>query len=110
MITKESKEKVEKLIGEGEQQGAKILLDGRGCKVQGYEKGNFVGATVIDNVTPGMSVYDQEIFGPVMIIVRANTLQEAIDLINNNSYGNGTAIFTKNGHTARKFQHEIEAT
>jgi malonate-semialdehyde dehydrogenase (acetylating) / methylmalonate-semialdehyde dehydrogenase len=87
-----------------------VLLDGRGVKVPGYEKGNFVGATVIDEVRPGMSVYDEEIFGPVMIIVRADTLQEGIDLINKNNYGNGTAIFTKNGHTARKFQHEIEAT
>lgn len=76
----------------------------------GYEKGNFVGATVIDEVRPGMSVYDEEIFGPVMIIVRADTLQEGIDLINKNNYGNGTAIFTKNSQNARKFQHEIEAT
>jgi len=85
-----------------------VLLDGRGVKVPGFEKGNFVGATVIDHVKPGMDVYDKEIFGPVMIIVRVNTLQEAINLINSNTYGNGTAIFTRNGHTARKFQHEIE--
>jgi malonate-semialdehyde dehydrogenase (acetylating)/methylmalonate-semialdehyde dehydrogenase len=103
LITKESKERVERLIGEGSKQGAKVLLDGRGIKVKGFEKGNFVGATVIDEVTPGMSVYDEEIFGPVMIIVRADSLTEAIDLINKNGYGNGTAIFTKNGHTARKF-------
>lgn len=85
-------------------------MDGRGYKVPGYEKGNFVGPTIIDNATPGMSIYDEEIFGPVMVIVRANNLQDAIDLINKNKYGNGTAIFTKNGHVARKFQHEIEAT
>lgn len=103
LITKESKERVERLIGQGAKEGAKVLLDGRGFKVQGYEKGNFVGATVIDEVRPGMSVYDEEIFGPVMIIVRANNFQEAIELINSNKYGNGTAIFTKNGHTARKF-------
>lgn len=71
--------------------------------MQGYEKGNFVGPTVIDNVKPGMQVYDEEIFGPALVIVRADTLTEAIDLINSNKYGNGTAIFTKNGHTARKF-------
>jgi len=110
LVTKESKERVERLISQGDKEGAKVLLDGRGVKVPGYEKGNFVGATVIDHVKPGMSVYDEEIFGPVMILVRADTLQEAIDLINSNKYGNGTAIFTKNGHTARKFQHEIEAT
>lgn len=103
LITKESKEKVERLIGEGAKSGAKVLLDGRGVKVPGYEKGNFIGATVIDEVRPGMSVYDEEIFGPVMIIVRVDTLQEGIDLCNRNNYGNGTAIFTKNGHTARKF-------
>jgi malonate-semialdehyde dehydrogenase (acetylating)/methylmalonate-semialdehyde dehydrogenase len=110
IITKESKERVEKLIGTAEKQGAKILLDGRGVKVPGFEKGNFIGQTIIDHATPGMDVYDTEIFGPVMVIVRVNTLQEGIDLINKNSYGNGTAIFTKNGHVARKFQNEIEAT
>jgi len=98
------------LISTAEKSGAKVLLDGRGVKVPGYEKGNFVGQTVIDHARPGMPVYDEEIFGPVMVIVRANTLQEAIDLINSNKYGNGTAIFTRNGHTARKFQHDIEAT
>lgn len=79
------------------------MLDGRGYKVKGYENGNFVGPTIIDNVKPGMKCYDEEIFGPVMCIVRSNSLQEAIDLINANEYGNGVAIFTKNGHTARKF-------
>lgn len=91
------------MIGQGAKEGAKVLLDGRGYKVPGYEKGNFVGATVIDEVRPGMSVYDEEIFGPVMILVRADNLTDAINLINNNKYGNGTAIFTKNGHVARKF-------
>jgi malonate-semialdehyde dehydrogenase (acetylating)/methylmalonate-semialdehyde dehydrogenase len=85
-----------------------VILDGRGVKVPGYEKGNFVGATVIDHVKPGMKCYDEEIFGPVMCIVRVDTVQEAIDLINNSKYGNGTAIFTKSGNNARKFQHEIE--
>lgn len=108
LITKDSKLRVESLIEKGGKE-AKLLLDGRGVKVEGYPNGNFVGATVIDNVRPGMTVYDDEIFGPVMVIVRADTLQEAIDLINNHKYGNGVAIFTKNGHTARKFQHEIEA-
>ena len=84
LITKESKVRVEGLIGTAEKEGAKVLLDGRGVKVPGYEQGNFVGTTVIDHVTPGMDVYDKEIFGPVMIIVRADTLQQAIDLINSN--------------------------
>lgn len=106
--TKDALQRVLGLIEKGSKE-AKVLLDGRGVKVQGFEKGNFVGPTIIDNVKPGMSVYDEEIFGPVMIIVRADTLQEAIDLINNNRYGNGVAIFSRNGHSVRKFQHEIEA-
>ena len=77
--------------------------------VDGYPNGNWVGPTVIDNVEPGMRCYDEEIFGPVMIIVRADTLNDAIKLINENSWGNGVAIFTKNGHVARKFQTEIQA-
>jgi len=71
--------------------------------VPGYEKGNFLGATIIDHVGPGMPVYDEEIFAPVMIIVRKDTIQEAIDLINSNKYGNGVAIFTRSGGHARKF-------
>jgi len=71
--------------------------------VPGYEKGNFVGTTVIDYCKPGTRAYDEEIFGPVMCIVRTDTLQEAIDLINSSKFGNGTAIFTKSGNAARKF-------
>lgn len=84
IITKQSKQRVEDLIETAHKQGAKVLLDGRGVKVAGFEKGNFIGQTVIDHVKPGMSVYDDEIFGPVMVIVRADTLQEAIELINKN--------------------------
>lgn len=73
MITKESKARVEGLIEKGSKEG-KLLLDGRGVKVSGFEKGNFVGATIIDEIKPGMSVYDEEIFGPVMVIVRAKDL------------------------------------
>ncbi|MFS8159990.1 MAG: aldehyde dehydrogenase family protein [Candidatus Roizmanbacteria bacterium] len=85
-----------------------MLLDGRGVKVPGFEKGNFIGATVIDHCKPGTAAYDEEIFGPVLCIVRVNTLQEGIDLINAHQYGNGTAIFTRSGNAARKFQHEVE--
>jgi malonate-semialdehyde dehydrogenase (acetylating)/methylmalonate-semialdehyde dehydrogenase len=84
------------------------LLDGRGIKVKGYEKGNFIGATVIDHCKPGTAAYDEEIFGPVMCIARADSLQDAINMINNHKYGNGVAIFTRSGNAARKFQHEIE--
>lgn len=107
LVTKESKQRVERIIESGTKQ-AKVLLDGRGVKVPGFENGNFIGPTVIDHCKPGVEAYDQEIFGPVMVIVRVDTLQEAIDLMNNHTFGNGTAIFTKNGHTARKFQHETE--
>lgn len=103
-----SKQKVERLIADGEK-NAKLLLDGRGIKVAGYPKGNFVGPTIIDHVKPGMDCYDEEIFGPVMIIVRADSLEEGIELINKNKWGNGVSLFTSNGHTARKFQFEIEA-
>jgi len=78
-------------------------LDGRGITIKGFEKGNFVGATVIDYCKPGTRAYDEEIFGPVLCLVRADNLQEAINLINSSKYGNGTAIFTKSGNAARKF-------
>jgi malonate-semialdehyde dehydrogenase (acetylating)/methylmalonate-semialdehyde dehydrogenase len=96
------KEKVDQMIAQAGKD-ATLLLDGRNVKVPGYEKGNFIGATIIDNVKPGMQCYDEEIFGPVMGIVRCDSLQEAIDLINSNRFGNGTAIFTKSGNAARKF-------
>lgn len=85
-----------------------VSLDGRGVTVKGYEKGNFVGPTVITNVQPGMECYKEEIFGPVLNIMFADTLDEAISIINNNPYGNGTAIFTSSGASARKFQHEVD--
>lgn len=104
----EALEKVERLIESGAKD-AKLLLDGRKPKVDGYPNGNWVGPTVIDHVKPGMDCYDEEIFGPVMLIVRCDTYQEAIDFVNKNDYGNGTAIFTRSGSAARKFQREIDA-
>jgi malonate-semialdehyde dehydrogenase (acetylating) / methylmalonate-semialdehyde dehydrogenase len=94
--------KINNLIADGEKNG-KILLDGRNVKVEGYPKGNWIGPTVIDHCDKGMACYEEEIFGPVMNIVRKDTLQEAIDFVNANPWGNGASIFTKNGHTARKF-------
>lgn len=85
------------------------MLDGRGAKVEGYPNGNWIGPSVIDNAKPGMACYDEEIFGPVMICARASTFDEALNLVNSNQWGNGTAIFTSNGHTARRFQTEVEA-
>ncbi len=86
-----------------------MLLDGRGLRVADYPNGNFVGPTVIANMTADMTAYKEEIFGPVLCVVNVDTLDEAIDLINRNQYGNGTAIFTANGATARKFTDNIEA-
>jgi len=96
------------LIGSAEKEGAKIILDGRNVKVDKYPKGNFLGPTIIDQVTTDMKCYTEEIFGPVLCILRAKTVDEAIHIINNNAWGNGTAVFTKNGAVARKFQHEVE--
>jgi malonate-semialdehyde dehydrogenase (acetylating)/methylmalonate-semialdehyde dehydrogenase len=107
--TADLKARVECFIQKGVEEGAALLLDGRGVNVQGFEKGNFVGPTVFDHVLPSHTVYKEEIFGPVMCIVRANSLDEAIALVNSNPYGNGTAIFTQNGSTARRYQREIEA-
>ena len=102
-------ERAEKIIKSSESNGSKILLDGRNVKVPGYEKGNWLGPTIIDHAAPGMPCYDDEIFAPVMVICRVDTMQQAIDLINSHHFGNGVAIFTRSGGNARKFQHEIEA-
>ncbi|MFG1603399.1 CoA-acylating methylmalonate-semialdehyde dehydrogenase [Actinoplanes sp. NPDC049265] len=107
VVTAAAKERIERLIGTGEQQGAKITVDGRGLEVPGYEGGFFVGPTVIDQVSTEMDVYTEEIFGPVLSVVRADTVDAAIDLINANPYGNGTAIFTSSGEAARRFQRGV---
>lgn len=109
LTTCESKVRVERLIQSGIDQGAKLLLDGRNCAVpKGFEGGNFVGPTILAGVKPHMECYKEEIFGPVLQIMEAETLDEAIELINNNPYGNGTAIFTNSGSVARKFETEID--
>lgn len=105
----ELKERIINLCNTAEKEGATLLLDGTKYVHPDYPKGNFVAPTLIDNVTPKMTVYKEEIFGPVLVCCHVNTLQEAIDLINSNEWGNGTAIFTKSGSAARKFQNEVEA-
>lgn len=103
-VTAESKQRIEKLIQAGIDQGAKLLLDGRNPKVpSGYESGNYINATILDHVTPNMSCYTEEIFGPVLSIVRCDTLDEAIAIMNANPYGNGCALFTSSGPAARKY-------
>ena len=101
VISKESKERIERYIGEAERDGAKILVDGRNAKVKGKENGTYVGPTVIDYVTPGMSVATEEIFGPVISIMRTNTVDEALAIENASPYGNAASVFTQNGGMAR---------
>jgi len=108
VISPESKQRILSLIQSGADEGAKIILDGRNIKVDKYEKGNFVGPTILTEVTPAMKCYREEIFGPVLVCLSADTLDNAIEIINKNPYGNGTAIFTSNGATARKFVNEID--
>jgi malonate-semialdehyde dehydrogenase (acetylating)/methylmalonate-semialdehyde dehydrogenase len=107
LVSKAAKDRVVKLIESGVAQGAKLLLDGRNIKVEGYEKGNFVGPTIFSDVSIEMDIYQQEIFGPVLLIMEVDTLDEAIELINGNPNGNGTALFTSSGWAAKKFEQEI---
>ena len=107
LITKAAHEKVTGLIASGVEQGATLVVDGRGIKIQGYENGYFVGATLFDNVTTKMDIYKQEIFGPVLSTVRAKNYEEALGLVIDNEYGNGTAIFTADGDTARDFASRV---
>ncbi|KAH3914611.1 methylmalonate-semialdehyde dehydrogenase [Parastagonospora nodorum] len=111
VISPESKKRIEELIASAEEEGATILLDGRGQKPpsEKYANGNWIGPTIIANVKPHMKCYTEEIFGPVLVCLNVETIDEAIDMINANEYGNGTAIFTRSGATAGRFQHEIEA-
>ena len=107
VVTREAQQRIVGLIETGETQGASITVDGRGYVVEGHEDGFFVGPTVIDNVTTDMDVYQQEIFGPVLSVVRVDDVDEAIALVNSNPYGNGTAIFTSSGEAARRFQRGV---
>jgi len=109
VISKQSKERIEHLIGTAEKEGATILLDGRGKGPSKYPNGNWVSPTIISNVTPDMTCYKEEIFGPVLVCLNVDTIDDAIDLINSNEYGNGTAIFTRSGATAETFRRNIEA-
>ncbi|ANG64011.1 methylmalonate-semialdehyde dehydrogenase (acylating) [Marinobacterium aestuarii] len=108
VITRLHQEKVVGYINSAEAQGAKIVVDGRDVTVPGYENGFFVGGTLIDQVTPEMQSYQEEIFGPVLQVMRVNSMQEAMDLINAHEYGNGTCIFTRDGEAARYFSDNIQ--
>lgn len=108
LVTAQSKTRVERIIGEAESAGARLIVDGRDIKVSGYEGGFFVGPTVVDCVTTDMSVYKEEIFGPVIVLLHVPTLNDAIRIINSNPYGNGTGIFTASGAAAREFQLQVK--
>ncbi len=108
VITADAKRRISDLIGVGVGEGAKLVVDGRGLNLQGYENGYFLGGTLLDHVTRDMTVYKTEIFGPVLSVVRATSYDEAADLINTHEYGNGTAIFTRDGDTARAFADKID--
>ncbi len=108
LVTGAARDKVVGYIDSGVEQGATLVVDGRGLKVSGCEEGFFVGGTLFDHVKPGMKVYEEEIFGPVLCIVRVNSLEDAMQLINDHEYGNGTCLFTRDGEAARLFCDEIE--
>ncbi len=108
IISKTAHQRVINLINQGKEEGASCLLDGSDCVVDGLPDGNWVGPTLFADVTPQMSIYREEIFGPVLCCVAVDTLDEAIELINASPYGNGTSIFTSSGGAARKYQHQIK--
>jgi malonate-semialdehyde dehydrogenase (acetylating)/methylmalonate-semialdehyde dehydrogenase len=108
VISAAHRDKIFGYIASGAEQGAKLVTDGRGIKVAGHEKGFFVGPTLFDNVSTEMKIYKEEIFGPVLIVLRVAGFDDAINMVNSNLYANGTAIFTASGAAARRFQNEIE--
>ena len=108
LISKEHKQKVLDYIISGKEEGADLILDGSNCNIQGYENGYFVGPTIFDNVLPSMKIYQEEIFGPVLSVVRVNDYDSAINLINNHQFGNGTSIYTSDGEVARNFTSNVE--
>ncbi len=108
LVTKQHLEKVTGYVAKGVEEGATLVVDGRGHKVAGFENGYFLGGCLFDNVTPDMTIYQEEIFGPVLAVVRVPDFESAVKLINDHQYGNGTAIFTRDGDAAREFAHRIQ--
>ena len=108
VISPQAKARVLGLIAQGKAEGAQCLVDGSDCSVEGYPDGNWVGPTLFSGVTPQMAIYREEIFGPVLVCIEVETLDEAIALVNASPYGNGTSIFTRSGGAARHYQHAVE--
>jgi malonate-semialdehyde dehydrogenase (acetylating) / methylmalonate-semialdehyde dehydrogenase len=108
IVTREARDRIEKMIGVGVEEGATLVVDGRGHQVAGHENGFFTGGTLFDHVTPSMRIYREEIFGPVLVCVRVKDLAEAVALVNAHEYGNGVACFTSDGNVAREFARRIQ--
>ncbi len=108
LVTKQALDRVKNYVDTGVKEGAKLVVDGRGFKMQGYEKGFFMGGCLFDHVKPDMTIYKDEIFGPVLSVVRAKDYEEAVRLPSENEYGNGVAIYTRDGDTARDFVNRVE--
>jgi malonate-semialdehyde dehydrogenase (acetylating)/methylmalonate-semialdehyde dehydrogenase len=108
LVTGEHRDKVASYVAAGESSGATLVVDGRSVSPDGASGGFWLGPTLFDHVRPGMSIYDEEIFGPVLSVVRAASYDEALEIVNANPYGNGTAIFTADGGAARRFEREVE--
>ncbi|MCS6781418.1 MAG: aldehyde dehydrogenase family protein, partial [Geminicoccaceae bacterium] len=108
LVTRAHRDRVAAYVDAGVREGATLVLDGRGLRVPGCEEGFYLGVSLFDHVRPEMSIYRDEIFGPVLVVLRAATLEDAIALINRNPYANGTAIFTGSGGAARRFAAEVE--
>jgi len=108
VVSSAAKQRIERLIGEGVEQGAKLVVDGRNHVVAGRENGFFIGGTLFDHVTPEMTIYKEEIFGPVLCMLRSPDVGSAVELINRNEYGNGVAIYTRDGGVAREFVRQIQ--
>ena len=108
VVTPEARDRIIGYVDRGVEAGATLVVDGRGLVVDGHEDGFFVGPCLFDHVTTGMDIYRDEIFGPVLVVLRAGTFAEAIDMVNANPYGNGTAIFTSSGQAAKKFQRSVQ--
>ena len=108
LVTSDHRDRVKGYIDIGEREGATLVVDGRDLTIDGHEGGHFIGPSLFDHVTPDMKIYQDEIFGPVLVVVRADNFEEALALVNRNPYGNGTAIFTQSGAVARRFENEVQ--
>jgi malonate-semialdehyde dehydrogenase (acetylating) / methylmalonate-semialdehyde dehydrogenase len=108
IVTKESRDRIEGYVALGVEEGATLVVDGRGHKVAGHEEGFFTGGTLFDHVTPQMRIYKEEIFGPVLACVRVRDFTQAVELVNGHEFGNGVACFTRDGNVAREFARHVQ--